>query len=395
MKGKSILIVDDNRDWAELIIKLLEKEGHKVSYTDSGEGCFKNLENLTPDIIILDVILPDISGYEILSKIKSETRFNDIIIIIISGTKNKPGDISYGKELGADAYFTKPINNRDFLARIENLIKLKELEYEKENLKVNFEFIFRNTKDILFSLDINGYITSINDVIEKHTGLKSSEFKAKQFRNFIKKEETAEWEKFLMSVQSGNYTPPQIFTIKTPGKIDGIKTEITMSQISEKNKISGTLGMARILKNVEKKIISNKIENIDKENTEKESLEKLSKYSLENTAEIYNKLPLKKYAFEKYKELKDKYAKALEKSIEERFYKVEKLSSEFLNEIALNLGQLKSGPEDIIDIHKEVLENKIKISPSEKKYLYHEEGRLTLIKLMGYLINYYKNYYIN
>ncbi len=392
MKEKSILIVDDNRDWAELIIKILENKGHRVSYTDSGEGCLKNLENSIPDLLILDVVLPDISGYELLNKIKSDSRYGEMIVIIISGEKNRPGDLAFGKELGADAYLTKPINNKDFLARIENLLEIKDLESEKENLKVNFDFIFRNTKDILFSLDINGYITSINDAIEKHTGLKSTEFITKQFRNFIEKKEREEWEKFFMSIQSGNYTPPEIFTFLVPGK--SIRTEITMSPVFTKNIMSGTLGIARVLKDGDEKIITDKTKSNHDKISEKESFEKLSKYTLKNTAEIYNKTPLKKYAFERYLELKDKYAQALEKSIEERFYKVAVLSSEILQEIALELGKLKSGPEDIIDIHKDVLEDKIQNSPSEKIYLYYEEGRIILIKLMGYLINFYKNYYI-
>jgi len=392
VKEKSFLIVDDNREWADLISKLLEQKGYRVSYTDSGEGCFKNLERLIPDILILDVVLPDISGYEICSRVKSDSRFNEVIIIM-SGTKIKPEDFAFGKNLGADAYFSKPMQNKEFLVRIENLIHLKDLEEEKEKLKVNFDFIFANTKDILFALDINGYITSINDVIEKHTGRKSKEFIAKQFVNFVAKADREEWEKFSLSNQSGNYTPPQKFSFENKSAEKNVVLEITLSPVYEKEIYSGALGLARVLESV--KNHNEETNKHSEESPEEKSFNEISKQSSGNTAVIYNNKPLKEYASGHFEKLKSEYAAALEKSIEERFYKVEVKSIGILKDMSAELGSLKAGPGDIIDIHKDVIENKTENSPSEKINLYYEEGRLILIKLMGNLINFYKNYYIN
>ena len=80
--SKNILLIEDKDDIAELIIYHLEKEGYRVSWAENGEDALVMIENLLFDLIILDLMLPRISGLEILSRLKSNIKFNAIPVFI-------------------------------------------------------------------------------------------------------------------------------------------------------------------------------------------------------------------------------------------------------------------------------------------------------------------------
>jgi len=117
-----ILIVDDEKLTIRMIQALLDKNWHEIIIaTDGFEGLQKaKTENL--DLIILDVMMPEINGLKVCRTLKNDFRYKNIPIIILSSL-NTENDLKAGKEAGADAYITKPFDSKVLLDKVEELLK--------------------------------------------------------------------------------------------------------------------------------------------------------------------------------------------------------------------------------------------------------------------------------
>ena len=112
-----ILVVDDERDIVELISLSLQKEGFKTIPTYSGEEALEWMKSDTPDLVVLDLMLPGIQGLEVCRRIRSSPEYSDVPIIILSA-KTGEMDRIIGLEIGADDYVTKPFSVRELISRI-------------------------------------------------------------------------------------------------------------------------------------------------------------------------------------------------------------------------------------------------------------------------------------
>ena len=119
---KHLLIVDDDPDILELLRYHFSNEGFKVSCVENGEKALKVLKAVTPDLIILDIMLPGIDGLEIIKVIFSNPKTRDIPVIILSA-RTEETDIIIGMELGASDYVTKPFSVKVLMARARALLR--------------------------------------------------------------------------------------------------------------------------------------------------------------------------------------------------------------------------------------------------------------------------------
>jgi len=118
---KKILLVEDDPFLIDIYTSKLEKECFSVKISESGEDCLKKINQEKPDLILLDILLPKIDGWEILKKIKSDKKLKNIKIIILSNLYQKE-DIEKGLSLGADKYLIKA--NYDPKEVIEEIKKI-------------------------------------------------------------------------------------------------------------------------------------------------------------------------------------------------------------------------------------------------------------------------------
>ncbi|ACK67307.1 response regulator receiver protein [Rippkaea orientalis PCC 8801] len=116
------LIVEDSLTEREIISQCLQRAGLSVSIAVSGEEALEKLNISLPDVIVLDVVLPGLSGFEICRTLKAEDRTSNIPVIICS-TKNTDMDKFWGKRQGADAYIPKPIDQETLVNTVKQLIK--------------------------------------------------------------------------------------------------------------------------------------------------------------------------------------------------------------------------------------------------------------------------------
>lgn len=145
-----ILAIDDEQLNLELIRFILERHGFQYAGTSDDEQVIPLLEKKLPDLILLDIVMPRVDGYEMCQKIKSYKEYRDIPIIFLTG-KVQVKDKVKGFEVGGVDYVTKPFNEQELLARIKTHVELvtarKQIEQQAENLQRSNQL-----KDRMFSI---------------------------------------------------------------------------------------------------------------------------------------------------------------------------------------------------------------------------------------------------
>ena len=122
MSKENILVVDDEKDIVELLQYNLEKEGYRTSCAFSGEECLEFIKTELPNLILLDLMLPEIDGLDVCKFLKNNSQTSHISIIMLTA-KGEETDIVLGLELGADDYITKPFKIRELLARVKAVLR--------------------------------------------------------------------------------------------------------------------------------------------------------------------------------------------------------------------------------------------------------------------------------
>jgi two-component system response regulator VicR len=119
--GKKIMIVDDEPDTVDLVKLVLETEGYEVVEAFSGLECLDKLAKEKPDVVLLDIMMPEMDGWEVFRKIKE--RYEDLPVAMLT-VRDQDIDKMLGLHvLKADDYITKPFGRRDLLNRVKKLIK--------------------------------------------------------------------------------------------------------------------------------------------------------------------------------------------------------------------------------------------------------------------------------
>lgn len=121
-----ILLAEDDKELVEVMSSLLESEGFRVTAVYDGLEALWAVDEQPPDVIILDLALPGLSGFELCRKIRQRREYARIPIIVLSG-KTDETDVVLALELGADDYLTKPVGKRELVARIKAILRRMEL----------------------------------------------------------------------------------------------------------------------------------------------------------------------------------------------------------------------------------------------------------------------------
>mgnify|MGYP001561344636 CR=1 FL=1 len=193
----NILIVDDNTNLLKSMKHILSKKTYKIFEASTAKEAFDLIDQFHIDIIILDINLPDLSGIDMCKNIKSRIN-NNILILLISSENISSEEQSIGFEAGADGYIIRPISNREFLARVESIIRIKKSEDNlRESNKLNeaytkeIELTLNTLNKIMdYSLDIictakDGKFLTINNACEKILGYQPEELINKFCDNFL------------------------------------------------------------------------------------------------------------------------------------------------------------------------------------------------------------------
>ena len=151
-----IYIVEDEPDLKDALTFNFENEGFKVNSFSDGESCLKEIKRKKPDLVILDLMLPGISGLDVCREIRTSDTFNDIAVIMLTA-KGEEIDRIVGFELGADDYVTKPFSVRELILRVKVILK-KQSELSANEKTIEYG-------PILMNLDAHNVTVDGKDII--------------------------------------------------------------------------------------------------------------------------------------------------------------------------------------------------------------------------------------
>ncbi len=169
MSQKKILVADDEKDIVELIAYNLEQEGFSVLKAFDGQKAWRMINADKPDLVILDLMMPEISGMEVCRMVRRQNATVALPIIMLTA-KSDPVDKILGLEVGADDYITKPFHVRELIARIRAVLRRMERKPD-DDLPESFDFRGLH-------IDFKSYQVSVDG---RPVDLSSREFKLLQF----------------------------------------------------------------------------------------------------------------------------------------------------------------------------------------------------------------------
>jgi len=119
---KKILIADDEPNIVAALEFLLRQGGYEVHTARDGAEALRAVERIVPDLVLLDVMMPQTSGYEVCQRLRKRAEWQHIKIVMLSA-KGRDAEVNRGLSMGADLYITKPFSTRDLMVRIRGLLQ--------------------------------------------------------------------------------------------------------------------------------------------------------------------------------------------------------------------------------------------------------------------------------
>jgi len=153
-----ILVVDDTEDNLDLLEFALKRKPVQMLRATSGKECLVVAKERQPDVILLDIQMPEMDGFEVLKHLKAIPSTARIPVIFLTAQRKDPESIEAGLMMGADEYLTKPIDTEELLVRTKTLVRLKRIEAELERTKADFMAMLVH--------DLRSPLAGIKDVIE-------------------------------------------------------------------------------------------------------------------------------------------------------------------------------------------------------------------------------------
>ncbi len=127
----TVMIVDDNPQNVELLQAFLESLPVRIVVASDGVEALQKVAEYDPDLILLDIMMPKMSGFQVCRKLKSDPKTRDIQVLMVTAL-NELGDIEQASECGTDDFVSKPVNKFELLTRVKSLLRVRHLKSELE-----------------------------------------------------------------------------------------------------------------------------------------------------------------------------------------------------------------------------------------------------------------------
>jgi len=134
MSQSKILIADDNLPNVELLEAYLSETDCEIAVATDGRDTLDKVAEFRPDLILLDIMMPKLSGFEVCKKVKQDPATAQVMILMVTAL-GEPGDIERAVAAGCDDFLIKPVNKLALIQRVENMLKLRHVTDELERLR--------------------------------------------------------------------------------------------------------------------------------------------------------------------------------------------------------------------------------------------------------------------
>lgn len=207
----TILIADDNEQTSLLLQTLLSEEGYNFVTADTGQKAVKVITSQRIDLVLLDIVMPDVNGFTVASQMKALSRENFIPIIMVTalcGEDDKITGLAY-----ADDYITKPFSGVELIARIKSLLRIRHLHEELAQSKSRFEALYENFPHLYVSIDSEKKITDCNRFFTTAFKVSKQEIVGKSFFDCILQEDHIDLDHFLNELESPGSVRHRVFRL--------------------------------------------------------------------------------------------------------------------------------------------------------------------------------------
>ncbi len=170
----SVLIVDNDVPALDLVVRLLRRAGYEVAQAAGGEEALRLARKVKPDLILLGVVLPDMSGLEVLRQIKADNEMEQISVVLLSSQAVSADHPSAGLDTGADGYIACPIPNQELLARVHLYLRQHALARDLRASEARFRDLIAQPADAVLVLDESGLILFANTAAQTLYGRSAS-----------------------------------------------------------------------------------------------------------------------------------------------------------------------------------------------------------------------------
>ena len=237
-----VLIVDDNRANIDLLIKMLEPEGYKFSFATNGKQALNIANVAKPDLILLDVMMPDMDGLECCRRLKSNPETSEIPILFVTA-KVETQDVVEGFNAGAVDYLMKPVRRAEVCSRVRTHLRLTALMKQRNDLIASlaqhgkyFQDIFEKMRDPIVTLSDRWVVQSSNLAASELLGLEISALLNNSLLDYFVPTEHKKLEAYMTSIAEDADTPA-LMQIET--KIRGeqvIYCDVNLARITKDSK---------------------------------------------------------------------------------------------------------------------------------------------------------------
>ncbi|MBZ0303987.1 MAG: response regulator [Anaerolineae bacterium] len=156
-----VLVADDEVHTTLMLERIFEREGYQVKAAHDGLAALEAAKQLHPDLILLDIQMPGMNGFDVLSALRDNALTAGIPTILITAKARKPADVAHGLNLGADDYIYKPFDPRELLARAESKMKARQLEETLQRRTQELQALIRVGEELNHSLEVHDLLNLI------------------------------------------------------------------------------------------------------------------------------------------------------------------------------------------------------------------------------------------
>ena len=197
----TILNIDDQEPGRYARRRMLERAGYRVIDANCGADAWRVLETMRPQLVLMDVNLPDISGFDLCRRIKSRPELADIMVLHVSASRVSGTDRAVGLEVGSDGYLVEPVDEKELHAAVRSLLRLRERQQENEGLLARlrrseelFRGLFEQAAVGMCVVGSDGRLLRVNDKLCSITGRTEHDLMKQELRDLTHPDDRAEHE---------------------------------------------------------------------------------------------------------------------------------------------------------------------------------------------------------
>ncbi len=172
----TILVVDDNALGLKAAVRILQQAGYTVAQAAAGTEALRQVRALRPALVLLDVVMPDISGTEVLRQIRADPDLAGVAVVLFSAQLTQSDQQAAGLDAGADGYIIRPISNQELVARVRSQLRQRELTVQLRASEAQYRRLFEAAKDGILILNAEtGMIEDVNPFLTELLGFTRAE----------------------------------------------------------------------------------------------------------------------------------------------------------------------------------------------------------------------------